>query len=92
MNENVIASHCEGDGWKFWDNFELKVNFEEKVLEFIPEGNINICLDKWKDHYNFNRPITAIGNLMSSNLMIDQFGKMEFINYATKDFAIIELL
>ncbi|KAI9229241.1 MAG: oxysterol-binding protein [Piptocephalis tieghemiana] len=86
----ISACHCEGTGWRFWAETNVKSKFWGKSFEIIPSGVSHIELKvpegrRVLEHYTWTKPTTIIQNLIMGKMYIDTYGEMTIRNHRTGD-------
>ncbi|KAL2238040.1 UNVERIFIED_CONTAM: Oxysterol-binding protein-related protein 2A [Sesamum indicum] len=71
----VIACHCEGKGWKFWGDTNLKSKFWGRSIQLDPVGTLNLEFDDG-EIFQWSKVTTSIYNLILGNIYCDHHGTM----------------
>ncbi|KAL8503325.1 hypothetical protein ACS0TY_022167 [Phlomoides rotata] len=71
----VIACHCEGKGWKFWCDTNLKSKFWGRSIQLDPVGTLNLEFDDGET-FQWSKVTTSIYNLILGNIYCDHHGMM----------------
>lgn len=71
----VVACHCEGSGWKFWGDSNLKSKFWGRSIQLDPVGNLTLEFDDG-DIFQWSKVTTSIYNLILGKLYCDHYGTM----------------
>ncbi|KAL0329587.1 UNVERIFIED_CONTAM: Oxysterol-binding protein-related protein 2A [Sesamum radiatum] len=71
----VIACHCEGKGWKFWCDTNLKSKFWGRSIQLDPVGTLNLEFDDG-EIFQWSKVTTSIYNLILGNIYCDHHGTM----------------
>eukprot|EP01018_Ginkgo_biloba_P014602 Gb_04474 [translate_table: standard] len=71
----VIACHCEGRGWKFWADSNLKSKFWGRSIQLDPVGVLTLQFDDG-EVFQWNKVTTSIYNLILGKLYCDHYGTM----------------
>ncbi|CAH9080645.1 unnamed protein product [Cuscuta europaea] len=82
----IIACHCEGTGWKFWGDSNLKSKFWGRSIQLDPEGVLTLEFDDG-EIFQWNKVTTSIYNLILGKLYCDHYGTMRIHgnrNYSCK--------
>lgn len=71
----LIACHCEGKGWKFWCDTNLKSKFWGRSIQVDPVGTLNLEFDDGET-FQWSKVTTSIYNLILGNIYCDHHGTM----------------
>ncbi|KAK6138659.1 hypothetical protein DH2020_027598 [Rehmannia glutinosa] len=71
----VIACHCEGKGWKFWCDTNLKSKFWGRSIQLDPVGTLNLEFEDG-EIFQWSKVTTSIYNLILGNIYCDHHGTM----------------
>ncbi|KAK4803777.1 hypothetical protein SAY86_003594 [Trapa natans] len=71
----VIACHCEGTGWKFWGDSNLKSKFWGRSIQLDPTGVLTLQFDDG-EAFQWSKVTTSIYNLILGKLYCDHYGTM----------------
>ncbi|KEH35651.1 oxysterol-binding protein-related protein 1C [Medicago truncatula] len=71
----VVACHCEGQGWKFWGDSNLKNKFWGRSIQLDPIGILTVEFDDGEVFY-WSKVTTSIYNLILGKLYCDHYGTM----------------
>ncbi|KAH6792706.1 binding protein 2A [Perilla frutescens var. hirtella] len=71
----LIACHCEGRGWKFWCDTNLKSKFWGRSIQVDPVGTLNLEFDDGET-FQWSKVTTSIYNLILGNIYCDHHGTM----------------
>ncbi|EYU24744.1 hypothetical protein ABFS82_05G080900 [Erythranthe guttata] len=71
----LIACHCEGKGWKFWCDTNLKSKFWGRSIQIDPVGTLNLEFDDG-EIFQWSKVTTSIYNLILGNIYCDHHGTM----------------
>ncbi|XP_028766107.1 oxysterol-binding protein-related protein 1C-like isoform X2 [Neltuma alba] len=71
----VVACHCEGTGWKFWGDGNLKSKFRGRSIQLDPVGLLTIEFDDG-EVFRWSKVTTSIYNLILGKLYCDHYGTM----------------
>ncbi|PSS36076.1 Oxysterol-binding protein-related protein like [Actinidia chinensis var. chinensis] len=71
----VVACHCEGRGWKFWGDSNLKSKFWGRSIQLDPVGVLSLEFDDG-EVFQWSKVITSIYNLILGKLYCDHYGTM----------------
>ncbi|KAL5714584.1 Oxysterol-binding protein-related protein 2A [Ranunculus cassubicifolius] len=72
----VIACHCEGRGWKFWGDSNLKTRFWGRSIQLDPVGVLTLEFDDG-EIFQWNKVTTSIYNLILGKIYCDHHGTMD---------------
>lgn len=82
----VVACHCEGQGWKFWGDSNLKSKFWGRSIQLDPVGVLTLKFDDG-EVFQWSKVTTSIYNLILGKLYCDHYGTMRIQgnqNYSCK--------
>ncbi|KAJ0753777.1 putative oxysterol-binding protein [Helianthus annuus] len=82
----IVACHCEGKGWKFWGDSNLKSKFWGRSIQLDPVGVLTLEFDDG-EVFQWNKVTTSIYNLILGKLYCDHYGTMRIQgnkNYSCK--------
>ncbi|KAK1433327.1 hypothetical protein QVD17_10237 [Tagetes erecta] len=82
----IVACHCEGKGWKFWGDSNLKSKFWGRSIQLDPVGVLTLKFDDG-EVFQWNKVTTSIYNLILGKLYCDHYGTMRIQgnqNYSCK--------
>ncbi|XVF52647.1 hypothetical protein PTKIN_Ptkin05aG0035300 [Pterospermum kingtungense] len=71
----VIACHCEGKGWKFWGDSNLRTKFWGRSIQLDPVGFLTLEFDDG-EIFQWSKVTTTIYNLILGKLYCDHHGLM----------------
>ncbi|XP_031390508.1 oxysterol-binding protein-related protein 1C isoform X3 [Punica granatum] len=71
----IIACHCEGTGWKFWGDSNLKSKFWGRSIQLDPTGVLTLAFDDG-EVFQWSKVTTSIYNLILGKLYCDHYGTM----------------
>ncbi|KAL2347146.1 hypothetical protein Fmac_001146 [Flemingia macrophylla] len=71
----VVACHCEGSGWKFWGDSNLKSKFWGRSIQLDPIGILTVEFDDG-EVFRWSKVTTSIYNLILGKLYCDHYGTM----------------
>ncbi|KAK7275688.1 hypothetical protein RIF29_16809 [Crotalaria pallida] len=71
----IVACHCEGTGWKFWGDSNLKSKFWGRSIQLDPVGILTLEFDDG-EVFKWNKVTTSIYNLILGKLYCDHYGTM----------------
>ncbi|XP_045814238.1 oxysterol-binding protein-related protein 1C-like isoform X1 [Trifolium pratense] len=71
----IVACHCEGTGWKFWADSNLKSKFWGRSIQLDPVGILTLEFDDG-EVFQWSKVTTSIYNLILGKLYSDHYGTM----------------
>eukprot|EP01018_Ginkgo_biloba_P024448 Gb_34910 [translate_table: standard] len=71
----VVACHCEGRGWKFWGDSNLKGKFWGRSIQLDPVGVLALKFDDG-EMFQWSKVTTSIYNIILGKLYCDHYGTM----------------
>ncbi|TKY73762.1 Oxysterol-binding protein-related protein 1C [Spatholobus suberectus] len=71
----IVACHCEGSGWKFWGDSNLKSKFWGRSIQLDPVGILTIEFEDG-EVFHWSKVTTSIYNLILGKLYCDHYGTM----------------
>ncbi|KAK0587659.1 hypothetical protein LWI29_026518 [Acer saccharum] len=71
----LIACHCEGKGWKFWGDSNLRTKFWGRSIQLDPVGVLTLEFDDG-EIFKWSKVTTTIYNLILGKLYCDHHGMM----------------
>ncbi|KAL2977419.1 hypothetical protein AAZX31_13G067300 [Glycine max] len=71
----IVACHCEGTGWKFWGDSNLKSKFWGRSIQLDPVGILTLEFDDG-EVFQWRKVTTSIYNLILGKLYCDHYGTM----------------
>ncbi|KAF8024859.1 hypothetical protein BT93_F1885 [Corymbia citriodora subsp. variegata] len=71
----IVACHCEGTGWKFWGDSNLKSKFWGRSIQLDPIGVLTLQFDDG-EVFQWSKVTTSIYNLILGKLYCDHYGTM----------------
>ncbi|KAH0915188.1 hypothetical protein HID58_029634 [Brassica napus] len=72
----VIACHCEGKGWKFWADTNLKSKFWGRSIQVEPVGVLTLEFDDG-EVFQWSKVTSTIYNIILGKLYCDHHGVMQ---------------
>ncbi|KAL5698739.1 Oxysterol-binding protein-related protein 2A [Ranunculus cassubicifolius] len=72
----LIACHCEGRGWEFWGDSNLKTRFCGCSIQLDPVGALTLEFDDG-EIFQWSKVTTAIHNLILGKIYCDHHGTMD---------------
>ncbi|XP_041671933.1 oxysterol-binding protein-related protein 7 [Cheilinus undulatus] len=76
----ISACHAESDKFSFWQDQRWKNKFWGKSLEILPTGMVNVTLPRFGDHYEWNKVVTCIHNVLSQQRYLEHYGEVTIRN------------
>lgn len=71
----ILACHCEGRGWKFWGDSNLKSKFWGRSIQLDPVGALTVEFDDG-EVFQWGKVTTSIYNIIIGKLYRDHYGTM----------------
>ncbi|XP_059630814.1 oxysterol-binding protein-related protein 1C-like isoform X2 [Cornus florida] len=71
----IVACHCDGTGWKFWGDSNLKSKFWGRSIQLDPVGTLTLEFDDG-EVFQWSKVTTSIYNLILGKLYCDHYGTM----------------
>lgn len=72
----ISACHAESENFNFWQDQRWKNKFWGKSVEIMPSGMVNVTLPKHGDHYEWNKVVTCIHNVLSQQRYLEHYGEV----------------
>uniref|UniRef100_A0AAQ4PZY6 Oxysterol-binding protein n=1 Tax=Gasterosteus aculeatus aculeatus TaxID=481459 RepID=A0AAQ4PZY6_GASAC len=69
----VSACHAESENFSFWQDQRWKNKFWGKSMEMLSSGLVNVSLPKYGDHYEWNKAVTCIHNVLSQERWLEHY-------------------
>ncbi|KAL5206555.1 hypothetical protein ABZP36_034764 [Zizania latifolia] len=82
----VVACHCEGRGWDFWGDSNLKGKFWGRSIQLDPIGVLTLQFDDGET-FQWSKVTTSIYNIIIGKIYCDHYGTMRIKgsgNYSCK--------
>ncbi|XP_028286730.1 oxysterol-binding protein-related protein 7 [Parambassis ranga] len=76
----ISACHADSDNFCFWQDQRWKNKFWGKSLEILPVGMVNVTLPRYGDHYEWNKVVTCIHNVLSQQRYLEHYGEVTIKN------------
>ncbi|CAN9505370.1 unnamed protein product [Ophioblennius macclurei] len=76
----ISACHAESENFTFWQDQRWKNKFWGKSVEIISSGHVNVSLPKYGDHYEWNKAVTCIHNVLSQERWLEHYGEVVITN------------
>uniref|UniRef100_A0A672M3R3 Oxysterol-binding protein n=1 Tax=Sinocyclocheilus grahami TaxID=75366 RepID=A0A672M3R3_SINGR len=77
----ISACHAESNNFNFWQDQRWKNKFWGKSLEIMPTGMVNVTLKNYGDHYEWNKVVTCIHNVLSQQRYLEHYGGIHFEDF-----------
>ncbi|CAI0425853.1 unnamed protein product [Linum tenue] len=71
----VVACHCEGRGWTFWGDSNLKGKFWGRSIQLDPVGILTLRFEDGET-FQWSKVTTSIYNIILGKLYCDHYGTM----------------
>ncbi|KAK3032517.1 hypothetical protein RJ639_036432 [Escallonia herrerae] len=71
----IVACHCEGTGWRFWGDSNLRSKFWGRSIQLDPVGVLTLEFDDG-EVLQWSKVTTSIYNLILGKLYCDHYGTM----------------
>ncbi|XP_013733981.2 oxysterol-binding protein-related protein 2A isoform X1 [Brassica napus] len=72
----VIANHCEGKGWRFWGDTNLRSKFWGRSIQVEPVGVLTLEFDDG-EVFQWSKVTSTIYNIILGKLYCDHHGVMQ---------------
>ncbi|GJZ69494.1 oxysterol-binding protein-related protein 1D [Tanacetum coccineum] len=82
----IVACHCEGRGWKFWADSNLKGKFWGRSIQLDPVGVLTLQFEDGET-FEWSKVTTSIYNIILGKIYCDHYGTMRIKgsgNYSCK--------
>ncbi|KAK1425906.1 hypothetical protein QVD17_21268 [Tagetes erecta] len=82
----IVACHCEGRGWKFWADSNLKGKFWGRSIQLDPVGTLTLQFEDGET-FQWSKVTTSIYNIILGKIYCDHYGTMRIKgsgNYSCK--------
>ncbi|KAI3364925.1 hypothetical protein L3Q82_001105 [Scortum barcoo] len=76
----ISACHAQSENFCFWQDQRWKNKFWGKSLEILPTGMVNVTLPRYGDHYEWNKVVTCIHNVLSQQRYLEHYGEVTIRN------------
>uniref|UniRef100_A0A8D3AZ84 Oxysterol-binding protein n=1 Tax=Scophthalmus maximus TaxID=52904 RepID=A0A8D3AZ84_SCOMX len=76
----ISACHAESENFTFWQDQRWKYKFWGKSVEILSSGMVNVALPKYGDHYEWNKAVTCIHNVLSPQRWLEHYGEVVIRN------------
>uniref|UniRef100_A0A4W4ENQ5 Oxysterol-binding protein n=1 Tax=Electrophorus electricus TaxID=8005 RepID=A0A4W4ENQ5_ELEEL len=76
----ISACHAVSENFCFWQDQRWRNRFWGKSLEIIPTGMVNVTLPKYGDHYEWNKVVTCVQNVLSQQRYLEHYGEVVIRN------------
>ncbi|ONK77662.1 uncharacterized protein A4U43_C02F9150, partial [Asparagus officinalis] len=71
----IVACHCDGRGWKFWGDSNLKGKFWGRSIQLDPVGILTLQFDDG-EMFQWSKVTTSIYNIILGKIYCDHYGTM----------------
>ncbi|URE25252.1 oxysterol-binding protein [Musa troglodytarum] len=71
----IVACHCEGRGWKFWGDSNLKGKFWGRSIQLDPIGILTLQFEDGET-FQWTKVTTSIYNIIIGKIYCDHYGTM----------------
>ncbi|CAL9183199.1 unnamed protein product [Musa hybrid cultivar] len=71
----VVACHCEGRGWNFWGDSNLKGKFWGRSIQLDPIGILTLQFEDGET-FQWSKVTTSIYNIIIGKIYCDHYGTM----------------
>ncbi|CAI9756337.1 unnamed protein product [Fraxinus pennsylvanica] len=71
----TVACHCEGGGWKFWADSNLKGKFWGRSIQLDPMGILTLQFEDGET-FEWSKVTTSIYNIIIGKIYCDHYGTM----------------
>ncbi|CAI9093319.1 OLC1v1028792C2 [Oldenlandia corymbosa var. corymbosa] len=71
----IVACHCEGRGWKFWADSNLKGKFWGRSIQLDPVGILSLQFEDGET-FQWSKVTTSIYNIIIGTIYCDHYGTM----------------
>ncbi|WOL11307.1 oxysterol-binding protein-related protein 1D-like [Canna indica] len=71
----IVACHCEGRGWKFWADSNLKGKFWGRSIQLDPIGILTLQFEDGET-FQWSKVTTSIYNIIIGKIYCDHYGTM----------------
>ncbi|KAI4327102.1 hypothetical protein L6164_019602 [Bauhinia variegata] len=72
----LIACHCEGRGWRFWGDSNIRSKFWGRSIQLDPVGVLTVEFDDG-EIFQWSKVTTTIYNLILGKIYCDHHGNMD---------------
>ncbi|KAK1266383.1 Oxysterol-binding protein-related protein 1D [Acorus gramineus] len=80
----IVACHCDGRGWKFWADSNLKGKFWGRSIQLDPIGTLTLQFDDG-EMFQWSKVTTSIYNIILGKIYCDHYGTMRI--RGSKDYS-----
>jgi oxysterol-binding protein 1 len=71
----IVACHCEGRGWNFWGDSNLKGKFWGRSIQLDPVGILTLQFEDGET-FQWSKVTTSIYNIIIGKIYCDHYGTM----------------
>lgn len=72
----IVACHCDGRGWRFWGDSNLKSKFWGPSIQLDPVGVLTLEFEDG-ERFEWRKVTTSINNIIIGKLYVDHYGMMK---------------
>ena len=72
----IVACHCDGAGWKFWGDCDLRNKFWGPSITLEPTGVLSLAFDDG-EVYEWTKVTTGIYNIILGKPYVEHYGTMK---------------
>lgn len=76
----ISACHAESENFTFWQDQRWKNKFWGKSLEIISCGPVHVTLPRYDDHYEWDKVVTCIHNVLTQHRTLEHYGEYVITN------------
>ncbi|XP_061605756.1 oxysterol-binding protein-related protein 7-like isoform X3 [Phyllopteryx taeniolatus] len=76
----ISACHAESTNFTFWQDQRWKNKFWGKSVEILSSGPVHVTLPRYGDHYEWNKAVTCIHNVLSQQRWLEHYGEVVIRN------------
>ncbi|TWW69377.1 Oxysterol-binding protein-related protein 6 [Takifugu flavidus] len=77
----ISACHAQSENFTFWQDQRWKNKFWGKSVEIISSGLVNVTLPRYGDHYEWNKAVTCIHNVLNQQQRwLEHYGEVVIRN------------
>ncbi|XP_062310843.1 oxysterol-binding protein-related protein 7-like isoform X3 [Osmerus eperlanus] len=81
----IAACHAQSENFTFWQDQRWKNKFWGKSMEIISSGPVNVTLPKYGDHYEWNKVVSCVHNVLSQQRYLEHYGEVTIKNNKSDD-------
>lgn len=87
----ISAIHCDHPDFTFYASSKVITSFKGTYMKVKPTGKFHLILNKFGDHFVWEKPYTNVNNIILGSINVDHHGTIEVKNITTEDVAHITL-